>query len=399
MGTFLKNPPDFSRHNEETRRVWAAFEAGKPVRVPVSITGSITNYIHNPDLNVRGYRFRDYFEDPHVQITAQLEYQDYKRHNWLCDQPMGLPEGGWEIFVDFQNCYDASWFGCELVYMDGYLPDTLPILAERKEKLYDLPESLPLEGGLIGRGITFREAMKAYCANHTYKDRPILPPKKYLGEKNDGVLDLAYKLRGAENILIDMYDDEYYYHDLMEYITRNLIRRMKALRERRWAEYPQPDVFKQKEKAYFSLADDAITMISNEAYMEFVYPYHKRIVDEFSDGSVVSMHLCGANMQHFGGLAKHLRVKGFDTGFPVDFGKLRDLVGPDVVINGGPTVMCIKAGPAAAIESEVRRILASGITYGGKFVMIAANNLAPQTPVEHIAAMYDAVKKYGGYNE
>ena len=397
MATFLKNPPDFARHNEEVRRVKAAYDAGIPIRVPMVIAGSITNYFANPELNTRGYSFRDYFEDPGVQIQAQLEFQDYQRHHWVCDRPMGLPEEGWALSVDFQNSYDASWCGCELVYMDGYLPDTLPMLHARKEKLYDLPETLPCDGGLIGRGIAFREEMKDYCLRHTYKDCPILPPAWFVGEGTDGVLDLAYKLRGAENILLDMYEDENYYHDLMEYLTRNLIRRMQALRERRWAEEPQSTDCGQMRSGDFGIADDAIALISHEAYMAYVYPYHRRIVDAFSDGSGITMHICGANMQHFEGLVKHLGVKGFDTGFPIDFGRMRELVGPDVAIQGGPTVMLVKDGTAEEIEAEVRRILSTGVTAGGKFVMIAANNLAPLTPAENIAAMYEAVKRYGRY--
>ena len=397
MATFLKNLPDIARHNEEVRRVWEAYHSGKPIRVPLSITGSITNYFTNPELNVRRFTFRDYFENPEVQIQAQLEYQDYQRHHWLCDRPMGIPENGWQLTVDFQNSYDATWCGCELIYPEGCVPDTLTILSEHKEKLYDLPDPLPMDGGLIGRGIAFREAMKDYCANHTYKGRPILPPKGFLGEGNDGPFDLAYKLRGAENLLIDMYEDEKYFHDLMDYLTRNLIRRMEALRERRWAEYPDSEDYGQMRCANFGFADDAIALISHSTYMEYVYPYHRRIIDDFSDGNGISMHLCGANMQHFEGLVKHLNVKSFDTGFPIDFGKMRDLVGPDIAINGGPTVMLIKDGTAEAIEGEVRRILGTNVTHGGKFVMIAANNLAPLTPVENIAAMYEAVKKFGKY--
>ena len=397
MSTFLKSPPDFQRHNDEARKVWSAYHAGTPTRVPMSIYGSITNYFHNPELNVRGHTFQEYFEDPLVQIQTQLEYQDYRQHNWVCDRPMGLPEDGWNLIVDFQNSYDAGWFGCEIVYMPGYVPDTLPILAQHKEKLYDLPETLPIDNGLIGRGIAFREAMQEYCKNNTYKGLPIKPPGRYLGEATDGVLDLAYKLRGAENILIDMYEDKKYYHDLMEYITRNLINRMRSLRKMRWAGDPQADDFGKMKLPGFAFAEDALVLISFETYIEYVYPYHRRIIDEFSDGSGISMHLCGAGMQHFKGLNKHLGIVSFDTGFPIDFGIMRQQVGPDVEISGGPTVMLVKDGTPCAITEEVKRILSTGVTEGGKFIMTAANNLAPQTPVENIAAMYEAVKKYGSY--
>lgn len=388
MSTFLKTPIDYERHNEEVRAVWAAYRAGKPTRVPVVISGSITNYFANPELNTRGYTYEQFFTDPMVQITAQLEYQYYQRHNWVCDREMGLPDDGWQLTVDFQNSYDASWCGCELVYMDRNLPDTLTNLSEHKEKLYELPELLPLDGGLIGRGLEFYDFMADYCRDHTYYDRPILPPARLLGEGTDGILDLAYKLRGAENILIDMYEDETYYHDLMGYLTRNLIHRMKELRRKRWGLRPDSADFGQMKTGSFGFADDAITMISHETYREFVYPYHRQLVDAFSDGTGLFMHLCGGNMQHFKGLVELLGVTSFDTGFPIDLGLMRKMVGPDVEIYGGPTVMLVKDGTVEEIRAAVREILASGVTDGGKFVLIAANNLAPMTGVEKVGGMY-----------
>ena len=47
-------------------------------------------------------------------------------------------------------------------------------------------------------------------------------------------------------------------------------------------------------------------------------------------------------------LQAKLNVQSFDTGFPVDFGRLRRELGPGVQILGGPSVMRLQAGPPAA---------------------------------------------------
>lgn len=389
MSSYLKQPIDFARHNEEVWQVNEAFAAGKPIRVPVRIAGSITNYFHNPELNVNGYTFEQFFTDPDIQIKAQLAYQYWRRHHLLDDTEKGLPDK-WYLGVDFQNSYDASWIGAPMHYQGLLLPDTLPIFDRHKEKLYDMPRLLPVDNGLIGEGMAFIDYMEEYCKTHTFMDRPIVPPMAYPGEGTDGVLDLAYKLRGAANLLVDMLEDEEYFADLMEWITNNLIHRMQTLRdmhEKRWGNRPKG--------LYF--ADDAICMISHEMYREYVLPYHRRIVDAFSDGQKITMHICGANMQHYGGLVKELNVGEFDTGFPIDFDRIRDDVGEDVLINGGPTVMCIKDGTPDLIRSEVKRILASRAVRNGHFVMIAANNMAPCTPVENIALMYETVREFGRY--
>ncbi len=120
---------------------------------------------------------------------------------------------------------------------------------------------------------------------------------------------------------------------------------------------------------------------------------------EFSDGSPISIHLCGNATHHFKFLKDNLNVYSFDTGFPVDFEKIRRKLGPDVQISGGPTIMLVKDGPLEAIAEEVKRICQSGIMEGGRFVLIAANNLAPGTPIENIETLYEAGKTYGVYKE
>ncbi len=394
MASFLSQPIDIPAHNDEVRRVWEAFNAGTPTRVPVSIVGSITNYIQNPELNVQGWTFQQFFEDPEVQIFAELEFQHYIRFNQVFDQEMGLPEA-WQVRVNFQNSYDAGWLGCPLRFFEGQLPDTGEILAEHKERLYELPADIPVTNGLLGRAMEFFDYLQERCPQLEFHGRPVKAPANFLGEGTDGPLDLAYKLRGAGNLLMDMLTDEDYYHALMTYVTDNLIRRMKRLRELRWARFPESPDKGVYRAPHFYFADDAIALISTEHYREFIYPYHKRIIDEFSDGASVSMHLCGDATRHFKFLADAFHVKSFDTGFPVDHGGLRRELGPEVTIAGGPTVMTVKDGTPAEIAAEVRRVCGSGVMAGGKFIMIAANNLAPRTSVENIEALYTATKEFG----
>lgn len=395
MASYLQQPVDIPAHNNEVQRVWEAYRAGRPYRVPVSIAGSITNYLLNPELNVQRWTFRDYFEHPEVQVRAQAHYQHWQRHHLLCDREMGLPADGWWTMIDFQNSYDASWFGAPLQYIEGQAPDTLDILRDRKERLYELPEELPLRSGLIDRGLDFFDWMCETCPRLEIRGCPVQAPARAPGEGTDGPLDVAYKLRGADNLLLDMLEDEAYFHALMHWITDNLIRRMRRAREYRWDRLPgSPDAGQYHAESFY-FADDAIALISTEHYREFVFPYHKRILDAFTSYGHVSMHLCGDASRHFPFLHEQLKVTTFDTGFPVDHGRLRQELGPEVEIYGGPTVMTVKDGTPARIEAEVSRICASGVMTGGRFVLIAANNLAPCTPVEHIAAFYEAAQRHG----
>ena len=397
MSWYLDDPPDFSRHNDEVAAVWQAYAEGRPTRVPVSVHGSIRNLLQNPAINDTGYTFEDFFTDPEAQIQCQLAYQAWYRNHVVCDREMGPPANGWTLTVDFQNSYDASWFGCPLYYAAGAVPDTVEILKQDKQKLYEMECPDLLGSGLIGRAIEFYEYMHERCRNLEFQGLPVNPPATIPGEGCDGVLDAAYKLRGAAEVCLDMVADPEYYHDLMTFITESLIRRMKAIREWRWERCPEAADKGVFQRGGYGFADDAIVLLSVPQYQEFVLPYHRRLAEEFSDGGRTSVHLCGDATRFFRLLRDELNVYGFDTGFPVDHGWLRRELGPEVTINGGPSVMLVKDGPVSTIGAKVKEICGSGVMEGGKFVLIAANNMAPCTPVEHVAAMYEAAREFGRY--
>lgn len=399
MSYFLGEELDFEVHNEEVRNVWEAHRKGEPLRAPVSVVGSIRNYIQNPALNNTGYNFKDFFTNPKAQITCQLEFQKWVRHNLLCDQEMGPPKDGWQLNVDIQNTYDAGWFGCPLHYgqpHDNDVPDTRPILEEDKARLYRMTCPDPLRGGVLGMAMEHFEYMQEECSRLEYDGLPVLAPRTIPGEGTDGPFTVACNMRGVSGLLLDMLSDPDYFHDLMSFVTDCIIERMAALRRWRWERDPESDDAGRM-KGAFGFADDSIALLSLEQYAECVLPYHQRLVEAFSDGSRIGMHLCGNATHLFLFLRDNLNVYSFDTGYPVDFAALRETLGPEVEIAAGPTVMEVKDGPAAVIRERVREICRSGIMVSGKFVMIAANNLAPFTPVEHIRALYEATREYGVY--
>ncbi len=402
MSFFLSSPPDFAAHNAEVQAVWEAYHAGRPYRAPVSLGGSLRNLLQNPELNDTGYTFRDFFEDPEAQIQCQLRYQRWMRYHLVSDREMGPPAEGWQLAIDFQNSTDASWFGCPLYYPGGHhqgnhVPDTREILKDEPRRLYDLECPDPLGSGLMGRAMEFYEYMHDCCPQLEFEGLPVLPPTTLPGESCDGPLDAAYKLRGAAQVCLDLAVDPDYFHDLMGYVTECLIRRMKAVREWRWARQPQAPDRGDFRRPWFGWADDAVVLLSLEQYREHVLPYHQRMVEEFSDGGPTAVHMCGDAQRFFPLLRDELNVQAFDTGFPVDFARLRQELGPEVQVSGGPTVMLVKSGPPEALREEVRRLCASGIMEGGKFILIAANNLSPLTPLEHTSALYEAGKSFGRY--
>lgn len=379
---------DFAKHNEEQAAVWKAYHEGKPIRVPMTLGVNPRYTMWREEVNPRGLVFRDYFENPDFMFEHQLGHQHWVAHNLVRDAEMGIPENGWHVYVDFQNSYEALWYGCEIRYWDNEVPDTVPMLGDdNKRALFDkgIPEPF---AGPLARAWEYREYFMEKARNFEFHGKPVrvggVP-----GAGTDGPFTVACNLRGTTNLLLDMCTDRDFYHELMTFITEATIRRIKAHRER----LGQP-----VETKAWGFADDSIQLISTDAYGELVFPYHKRLVDTFGPEGPNSIHLCGDASRHFKFLQESLNIQAFDTGYPIDLGKVRRALGPEVTLSGGPSVALLQSATTREVQAEVKRILQSGVMEGGKFILREANNLPPSVSPAKVAAMYEACKMYGRYN-
>jgi hypothetical protein len=380
---------DFQEHNAEVKRVWEAYHAGKPYRVPVTLGINPRFTLLNPQYNPEGITFEEYSSDPQTMLDVQVRFFHFVRHNIVFDAEMGLPKDGWDVYVDLQNYYEAAWFGAEVRFYEGEVPDTVPFLTDdRKNLLFSrgLPDPL---GGIMRKNLDYAEFFaRKRAAGYEHAGRPI-NRINIAAMGTDGPFTAAANLRGATSICIDIYEDPDYVHRLLDYITQATILRIKTLRALR------NEPFKTRSVGF---ADDSIALLSKEAYREFVLPYHRKFVETFGEGGPHSIHLCGDSTRHFPMLRDELNIQSFDTGFPVDFGWLRKALGPDVTIYGGPRVPLLRDGTPEQVRDEVERVCQSGIMQGGKFVLREGNNLAPGTPLENLRAMYQAALEFGRYD-
>lgn len=385
----MQNTADFRQHNREVRDLWEAYRKGTHARVPMITGVSDRFYVLNPVTNPKGVSFYEYSNDPDLMFDMQCSFSEYAKFHIPGDHEMGIPEEGWTVNVDFQNYYEAAWYGCEVRFPDGEVPYAVPLLGEdNKNQLFEqgLPDPF---GGFMTKAKEyydrFRERMKT---------------ARILGQRitglgawfttTDGPFTVACELRGADNLCVDMLEDPDYYHQLMDYVTESIILRMKA-----WRRYMgQPEITKS-----FGFADDSILLLSNPMYREFVLPYHKRMAHALSTmeerGGV---HLCGDATRHFKTLRDELNIYSFDTGFPVDHRAICLELGEEVTIQGGPRAQLIQQGPKEAIDAESKRILEAVKPVSRRFIFRDGNDIPPYTPLEHIQALYDACLKYGRYD-
>jgi uroporphyrinogen-III decarboxylase len=145
-------------------------------------------------------------------------------------------------------------------------------------------------------------------------------------------------------------------------------------------------------------ADDSVQLISTAMYRQFVLPLHRKWYALWSEKGPHSIHLCGDASRHFPIIHEELNVCSFDTGYPVDHGRLRRELGNDVTIYGGPEVALLLNGTPQKVRERTKAILQSGIMEGGKFVLHEANNLPPRCPEENLRSMYECCLEYGRYS-
>jgi uroporphyrinogen-III decarboxylase len=225
--------------------------------------------------------------------------------------------------------------------------------------------------------------MADFLAHHpTYRDRPVrLDP---FGLYTCGPLTIATALRGSE-FYLDLAVDPPYARALLDFVTEGTIARIHAHRRFFGLEEIAPDLF---------FADDAIQMISGEMLAEFMLPIYRKLKAALTTADRIKIHLCGDATRHFKLLRDELGVYDFETGYPVDFGWLRQELGPEVTIHGGPSAIMLQQARPEEVRAETERILNSGICDGGRFVLREGNNLAPGTPRANLEAMYETARAW-----
>jgi hypothetical protein len=380
------SPPLLS--DEEKQRVWDHYRRGKPFRVPVIVSTNNRAALLDQRISHGGLTFRQVFSDAKAMLQSKLlwAYVCTMRYNHFQDAPTGLPDA-WHVSVDFQNVYEAWFFGCPVRYYDDQVPDTTPILGdENKRGVFEIDIDRPLDRPPFQTAVAFHEALAGYVGDKTFLDRPIVvDPPGYVG--TDGPLTVAMNVRGP-GILVDLMADPEYAHALFAFFIEAALKRRRAFIKC----FNMPD-----NPSWF--ADDSIALLGVEQYKEMLLPHHRRWYEGVgAPFGRRAIHLCGDATRHFPTLKDELGVTSFDTGFPVDFARLRETLGPDVEILGGVEVRLLATGTAAQVYARSREILTSGIMNGGRFVFREANNLPPNVSWENLAALYKGAFDFGRYD-
>ena len=373
--------------NAEKQRVWQAYFDREPARVPMRVTCNPRMILLDPDRNEDGYTAEQCDQDPEIHVRVALLFQRFVHFelNQYTDSPTGAPER-WQIGLIGNNIYEAMAFGAVIQYHPGQVPDAEPIFTdENKHELFKVDIDHPLETGYFRDVLAFWQQMQRVCEGMRFEGRPVeLMPWCPAG--TDGPVTVACGLRGTD-FLMDLAGDPAYARKLLEFVTRAAIVRRHAMWDY-WGEAVEHGNW---------MADDSCAMLGVEMYERLVLPMHRMLYESGNQQAARCMHMCGDATRLFPTIRRELNVTIFDTGFPVDHGKLREQLGEDVEISGGPEVALLLGGTTDEVYQRTCDILRSGIMRGGRYILQEGNNLPPRTPMANIEAMYRACLDHGRY--
>ena len=207
----------------------------------------------NPQLI--GASIREFLQDPRVFVKAQVAaYERYKPDILLMQ---------WDLLMD------AEALGNELRFPENGLCISKKLVLEEKGKLNSLALVDPTRDGRLPG---YLEAMVE--TRRIVTDTAVSPVIA-------GPWTIAIGLRDANRLLRDAMKDPDYVHELMRFCTQQSIRFGEALVE-------------LKIGPNYSEAPASCSLISPKIYRNFIFPYHKEIVDHFKEKKVgVGLHICG----------------------------------------------------------------------------------------------------------
>jgi uroporphyrinogen-III decarboxylase len=266
-----------SERNQKNRQYWE--NSGEPYLVerwrgrslrkentPYTIAFDISGY--SPIL---GIECDQYYSDAEANLRDQLRYGIWEYENLDCHRYFEKA-----VFCSMASVFEASFFSSKVHYLPNQAPwfdEKEPVFSEKSDLLKIKPFDFS-KTGLVPKVTEMYEHHKKLA--EPFGIKAMFPVTMR------GPFSVALMLRGFENILIDILEDEEFFADLMELVTGYLIDYSQAR-----AKY-----LGENEPAAMLMNDEISGKVISEAiYREKIFPYEERIARHY--GGVRYWHSCG----------------------------------------------------------------------------------------------------------
>ena len=297
-----------------------------------------------------GVPYGRYVEDPRVLAQAQVrtaEAFDFDIVSNMSDPAREAADCG--ARVQFFEDQPAA-----IVESDA-------LLAE-KTRLMSLRMPDPLGGGRMHSAVESLRLMKEQVGSD----------KAVMGWV-EGPYAEGADLRGLGALLLDLYDDPAFVHDLSEFVVELALRYARA----------QVDAGAD----IIGIGDAAASLIGPQFYDEFVWPYEKRLVEGIqTTGAMVRLHICGRTNPLVGSMGR-LGCEIVDLDHLTELTTAREAMGEDQVLLGN-------IDPVEALRNSTREAVTAAIARchqqaGPRYVVGAGCEIPRDTPLDNVRAMVD----------
>jgi uroporphyrinogen decarboxylase len=286
-----------------------------------------------------------------------------------------------QYFPGFRASYgstvEASALGCEIVTIPGQSPHANPVVHDLKTDVSKLKVPDPERAGRLPGVLDHYRWLAERLPQHGY-------------EITAGFLhapfDVATLVRGATDLLQDLYLDPDGVHALMDIVTEACI--VVFLN----AQYEASG----RTMCQIMFSDDAGGQLSPKHWEEFSGRYIKRLVEAMPEGVIVIAHNC-YRVSHIIDMYPDTGIDALHLAPEIDIGEAKQRVGDRLCLIGNMHQLeTLLNGTPEEVEEECREMIARGGP-GGGYILSASGCLSEGTPFENVEAMVRAAGKYGRY--
>ncbi|UCE56463.1 MAG: uroporphyrinogen decarboxylase family protein [Desulfobacterales bacterium] len=194
-----------------------------------------------------------------------------------------------------------------------------------------------------------------------------------------GPWTIGIGLREANYLLRDAMKDPDYVHELMEFATQMSIRFGEA-------------VYPLKVGLSYSEAPASCSLISPRIYREFIFPYHKRIVDHFKEKKVgVGLHICGFATPILEDMV-NTGVTNISIDAPSDLAKAVEVCRGKAVLLGNVNTNIFYSGTREQMEQAIKDCLAFAPEDSG-YILASGCEVPGVAPPEKVDWFMDIVNE------
>jgi uroporphyrinogen-III decarboxylase len=314
-----------------------------------------------PFLNAMfGVKLKDYYMDVEKKLGVQIKFQN-EFPDYFC-----YPG----IWADFGALCEPSAFGCEIAWPDD---DAMPMAQPAVTCLADIRSMKSVDPKKSG---FMAQALDHYRYFWDHLDRKYIDEYGYLDgvATSFGPVELAAVIVGHQNFYLALLEEPELIHLLLKMTTEMVIKWLMA----------QEEVNGKLKR--MAIADHIPGQISLELFEEFWLPYSNQVVETFPDAMILyhneypvpyldALAVFKMDIFHFGGKLLPIKEK---LGDKVTL--MGNLDPVDLLINGTPEDVCKEAASCLKNGSP-----------GGRFFLSSAGGIAPDTPIENLKAMGQAI--------